>query len=32
VINGTLFYPYIYFIDATFAVHARKNPARLMAD
>jgi len=24
------FYPYIYFIDATFATHAQENPARLI--
>jgi len=29
-INSTSFYLYIYFTDATFATHARDNPARLI--
>jgi len=29
-INSISFYPYIYFIDATFATHAREKPALLM--
>jgi len=26
IINGTLFYPYIYFIDVTFVALAQENP------
>jgi len=29
VINSTSFYPYIYFIDVTFAAYKRENLARL---